>query len=153
MCDGPLTGIHHLCRNPETEQHESTSEADLTRPLGWSQQWWRRRLSQPTQHSLPCRAPPPCPSALWTWPSRSPPYNGGLLWSPPLCRRPHGTSRLSVHESSAQSPFLCDDLLGSPSQHGARVGNSALGSLHTELLGVNGQSQVRDHVANQGGEL
>ena len=43
-------------------------------------------------------------------------------------------------------------LLGGPSRCRACVGNCALGSLSTELLGVNGQSQMRNHVANQGRE-
>jgi len=43
-------------------------------------------------------------------------------------------------------------LLGGPSRRGACIGNSTHGGLRTVLLGVNGQSEMRDHVTNQGGE-
>jgi hypothetical protein len=98
-CNGLLTGIHHLCWNPETGLHESTSVADPTHLPGRSQQWQWWRPSRHTQHSSPCRAAQPCPSAHWTWPSKYPHCNGSLQWSPSLYCLPHDTSQQSVHGS------------------------------------------------------
>ena len=107
--DGPLAGVHHLCWNPETGQHESMSATDLTRPSGWSQRQWSWRLSQHAHFPAPCGAPAPSPSALWTWPSISPPCSAGPPMSPPLCCLP-GDISPSVHENPVGSLFQCDDV-------------------------------------------
>jgi len=60
-------------------------------------------------------------------------------------------SSLSMKDLSETSTSATT-LLRVPSRRGACIGNSALGGLCTRLLGVNGQGQMRDHVANEGGE-
>jgi hypothetical protein len=83
-----------------------------------------------------CEGTESTPSALRSWPSSSRPYNEGPQWSPPL--RP-----------LCKGPFQSDILIGLMSKSRACVGNCALGNECTMLLGLNGQGETRDDIANQ----
>ena len=60
---------------------------------------------------------------------------------------PNGLPTRATRPSSSAATFS-----GILSRHRARVGNCAFGNRRTGLLGVDGQCQMRDHIANQGGE-
>jgi hypothetical protein len=60
--------------------------------------------------------------------------------------------KTALPSSSVRRPPGPMPLVGMLSSGRARVGNCALGSGCTVLLGLNGQGEVKDAIANQGGE-